>query len=176
MHRPSNGTFSHTPSFTSYVSAERRQMNIGFFQDVKYAVRMLGKEPGFAGTVMVALALGVGVNSTVFTLVNAVLFRGLPFEQPGRVMYLSCNNLAKRQTDMNVSYPDFQEWRAQSKTFQGLAGFSQTSFVVSDGSNGPERFSGPRVTSNTFSLIGQKPILGRDFLPEEDRAGAAPGC
>jgi predicted permease len=149
---------------------------MSFLHDVKYSVRMLLKEPGFAATVVVALALGIGVNSTVFTLVNAVLFRGLPFEHADRVMYLSCNNHAKHQTDMSVSYPDFQQWRAQSKTFQGLAGFSPTSLVVSDGGNGPERFGGPRVTANAFSLIGQKPILGRDFRPEEDRAGATPVC
>ena len=151
-------------------------MGTSFFQDVKCAVRMLRKEPGFAVTVVVALALGIGVNSTVFTLVNAVLFRGLPFEQADRVMYLSFNNHAKHQTDMRVSYPDFQDWRAQSKAFQGLAAFSQSSMVLSDTSIAPERFQGPRVTANTFSLIGQKPILGRDFLPEEDRAGTPPVC
>jgi putative ABC transport system permease protein len=151
-------------------------MGMSFLQDVRYAVRMLLKEPGFAATVVIALALGIGVNSTVFTLVNAVLFRGLPFEQADRVMYLSCNNHGKHQTDMRVSYPEFEDWRAQSKTFQGLAAFSQTSMVVSDASIAPERFQGPRVTVNTFSLIGQKPILGRDFLPHEDRAGATPVC
>ena len=151
-------------------------MGMSFLQDVKYAVRMLLKEPGFAATVVVALALGIGVNSTVFTLVNAVLFRGLPFEQADRVMYLSCNNHAQHQTDMRLSYPDFQDWRAQSKTFQGLAAFSPANVVVSDASIAPERFQAPRVTANNFSLIGQKPMLGRDFRPEEDHIGATPVC
>jgi putative ABC transport system permease protein len=151
-------------------------MGMSLLQDVKYGVRMLLKEPGFAITVVVALALGIGVNTTVFTLVNAVLFRGLPFEHAERVMYLSCNNHAKHQTDIAVSYPDFMDWRAQSKSFKGIAGFAPMGMVVSDSTNAPERFGGPRVTTNAFSLIGQKPTLGRDFLPDEDRASAAPVC
>src|ERR1700674_2861962 len=141
-------------------------MNMSLLQDVKYGVRMLLKEPGFTITVVVALALGIGVNATVFTLVNAVLFRGLPFEQADRVMYLSTNNHAKHQTDINVSYPDFKDWRAQSKTFKGIAGFAPMGMVVSDSTNAPERFGGPRITANAFSLIGQKAMLGRDFLPD----------
>src|ERR1017187_1869668 len=148
---------------------------MSFFQDIKFGVRRLVREPGFTAVVVVALALGIGVNTTVFTLVNAVLFRGLPFEQADRVMFLSSNDHAKNRNDMGVSYPDFRDWRAQSKTFKGLAAFSQTGFVISD-SNAPERYDGPRLTANTFSLIGQKPMLGRDFLPEEDRVGGAPVC
>ena len=148
---------------------------MSFFQDIKFGVRRLLREPGFTAVVVVALALGIGVNTTVFTLVNAVLFRGLPFEQADRVMFLSSNDHAKNRNDMGVSYPDFRDWRAQSKAFKGLAAFSQTGFVISD-SNAPERYDGPRLTANTFSLIGQKPMLGRDFLPEEDRVGGAPVC
>jgi predicted permease len=149
---------------------------MSFVQDIKFGVRRLAREPGFTAVVVVALALGIGVNTTVFTLVNAVLFRGLPFEQPNRVMFLSSNDHAKNRNDIGVSYPDFRDWRAQSKTFKGLAAFSQTGFVVADSNHPPERYSGPRLTANTFSLIGQKPMLGRDFLPEEDRVGAAPVC
>ena len=148
---------------------------MSFFQDIKFGVRRLLREPGFTAVVVVALALGIGVNTTVFTLVNAVLFRGLPFEQADRVMFLSSNDHTKNRNDMGVSYPDFRDWRAQSKAFKGLAAFSQTGFVISD-SNAPERYDGPRLTANTFSLIGQKPMLGRDFLPEEDRVGGAPVC
>jgi predicted permease len=148
---------------------------MSFSQDVKFAGRRLLREPGFTAVVVVALALGIGVNTTVFTLVNAVLFRGLPFEQSDRVMFLSSNDRAKNRIDMGVSYPDFRDWRAQSKSFKGLAAFSQTGVVISD-SNAPERYNGPRLTANAFSLIGQKPMLGRDFLPDEDRVGASPVC
>jgi predicted permease len=149
---------------------------MSFFQDIKFGVRRLAREPGFTAVVVVALALGIGVNTTVFTLVNAVLFRGLPFEQAHRVMFLSSADPARNRNDMGVSYPDLRDWRAQSKTFKGLAAFSQMGMVVSDTHNAPERYNGPRLTANTFSLIGQKPMLGRDFLPEEDRVGASPVC
>ena len=151
-------------------------MGMSLFQDLKFAVRMLAKSPGFTAVMVVALALGIGVNTTVFTLVNAVLFRGLPFEQPHRVMYLSSNERAKNRNDIGVSYPDFRDWRAQSKTFQGLAGFSFQGMVITDSSSAPENYSGVRITSNVFSLVGQKPMLGRDFLPTEDQPGAAPAC
>ncbi len=148
---------------------------MSFFQDIKFGARRLLREPGFTSVVVIALALGIGVNTTVFTLVNAVLFRGLPFEQSDRVMYLSSNDPAKNRTDIRVSYPDFRDWRAESKTFKGLAAFSQMGMVISD-TNAPERYNGPRLTASTFSLIGQKPMLGRDFLPDEDRPGATPVC
>ena len=149
-------------------------MGMSFFQDVRVGVRRLLREPGFTAVVVVALALGIGVNTTVFTLVNAVLFRGLPFEQADRVMFLSSSDHAKNRNDIGVSYPDFRDWRVQSKTFRGLAAFAQTGMVISDSNHAPERYNGPRVTANTFSLIGQKPMLGRDFLPEEDHVGASP--
>jgi predicted permease len=147
-----------------------------FFHDVKYGVRMLLREPGFTAVMVVALALGIGVNTTVFTLVNAVLFRGLPFEKPDRVIYLSTNELAKNRRDVALSYPDFADWRAQAKSFQDLAGFSGANVVLTDDAGAPERYSGAYMTVNAFRLIGQAPMLGRDFLPEEGRAGAARTC
>ena len=151
-------------------------MGMSLFQDIRFGIRMLRREPGFTAVVAIALALGIGVNTTVFTLVNAVLFRGLPFAHSERVMYLSSNNHSKNETDIGVSYPDLRDWRAQSRTFQGLAGFNQREVVIADSGNAPERYTGYRVTANTFSLVGQAPVLGRDFLPEEDRAGAGAVC
>jgi putative ABC transport system permease protein len=149
---------------------------MSFGQDVKYGVRMLARDPGFTGVMVIALALGIGVNTTVFTLVNAVLFRGLPFERADRVMYLTSSDPSKNRNDLSVSFPDFQDWRAQSKTFQSLAAFSDAPMVITDTTAAPERYAGWRLTANTFSLVGQKPLVGRDFLPEEDRPGAAPVC
>ena len=149
---------------------------MGLSQDVRFGVRRLLREPGFTAVVVAALALGIGVNTTVFTLVNAVLFRGLPFEQPHRVMYLTSNNATRNQTDMGVSYPDFRDWRAQAKTFKGLGALSARAMVIGDGNSSPDTVRGWSVSANTFSLIGQAPLLGRDFLPEEDRVGAAPAC
>ncbi|HLK67749.1 MAG TPA: ABC transporter permease [Bryobacteraceae bacterium] len=149
---------------------------MSFFQDVRFGVRRLLREPGFTAVVVAALALGIGVNTTVFTLVNAVLFRGLPFEQPHRVMYLTSSNHARNQNDLGVSYPDFRDWRAQSKTFKGLAAFTQRGMVISDSSSTPERYRVWPLTPNAFSLIGQAPMLGRDFLAGEDLPSATPVC
>src|ERR1035438_5641834 len=123
-------------------------MGSSFWQDVKYGVRMLARDPGFTAAMVIALALGIGVNTTVFTLVDAVLFRGLPFERADRVMYLGSRE-SKGQNVMNVSYPDFQDWRAQTRTFQGLFAFSGTAMVVADSSLAPERYNGYRLTANT---------------------------
>jgi len=146
------------------------------FKDIQVAVRRLVQEPGFTAVVVIALALGIGVNTTVFTLVNAVLFRGLPFEEPDRVMYLSSNNLAKDRTNMRVSYPDFRDWSDQSKSFKGLAGFSETGSVLTDATAPPERYRNYRMTANAFPLIGQKALMGREFLPEDSSASATPVC
>jgi putative ABC transport system permease protein len=149
---------------------------MSFFQDVRFGVRRLLHEPGFTAVIVIALALGIGVNTTVFTLVNAVLFRGLPFEQPHRVMFLSTADHANGRNNMGLSYPELRDWRTQSRTFKGLGAFSQTGFVVSDRHGAPERYNGSRLTANTFSLVGQQPLLGRDFLPQEDRVGVTPVC
>jgi predicted permease len=137
---------------------------------------MLLRDRGFTTVVVVALALGIGVNTTVFTLVHAVLFRGLPFAQSDRIMYVSSSEPAKNRRDFGVSYPDFLDWRSQTKTFKGLAAWSSSGFLVRDGANPPERYEGVRVTTNFFSLAGQAPLMGRDFLPEEIRRDAPPVC
>src|SRR5262245_12615184 len=96
---------------------------MSLWQDVKYGTRMLRREPGITAVMVGALALGIGVNTTVFTLVNAVLFRGLPFEQQDRVIYLSTQNRSKNRQDQGLSYPELLDWRA-AKSFTGLAAFS----------------------------------------------------
>jgi putative ABC transport system permease protein len=146
---------------------------MSFFEDLRFGARMLTKDPKFTAVVVLALALGIGANTTVFTLVNAVLFRGLPFEQPDRIMHIASTRLSRGNGNMGVSYPDFKDWRAQTKTFQDLGAFSLETTNLSDQGNVPERYSGGRLTANTFALIGQKPMLGRDFLPDEDKPGSA---
>jgi predicted permease len=149
-------------------------MNI--LQDVKYGVRMLAREPGVTAVMVTALALGIGVNTTVFTLVNAVLFRGLPFEKAEQIMYLSANNHPKNRRDIWLSYPELRDMRAQSKTFQAIGGYSPRGFTIGDNAGPPERYQGALLTVNTYALLGQKPLLGRDFLAEEERPGATPVC
>lgn len=122
---------------------------------------------------VIALALGIGVNTTVFTFVNAVLLRGLPFEEAHRVMHLE-NIHIEEGNAREVSYPDFEDWREQSSTFRDLAAFTEGTMNLSDGSKLPERYSGAWVTANTFSMIGQKTHVGRDFEAHEDQAAAEP--
>jgi len=139
---------------------------------LKYAVRMLIKDPWFTLVAVVALGLGIGVNSTVFTFVNAVLLRGLPFPNSDQIVHLNSRNTAEGNSDA-VSYPDFQDWRA-ARSFSSLAGYQQVAMNISDSGHPPERASGVKVTTNAFSIIGEMPIRGRDFKDGEDRPGAEP--
>ena len=141
-------------------------------QDLRFGSRMLAKTPGFSAVIVMVLALGIGANTTVFTLVNAVLFRDLPFRDGHRIMFVSSNNLPKGRQQIGVSYPDFRDWRAQTKRFQALGAFSGMNANLSDGKALPERYQGNRLSANAFSLIGQAPILGRDFATQDDKPGA----
>jgi hypothetical protein len=135
---------------------------------------MLAKDPGFTAVVVITLALAIGANTTVFTLVNAVLLKGLPLERADQVMALSSTNLSKGRNRMGVSYPDFADWRAHTRKFQGLAAATFQSMTLNDRGGVPENYTGARMTANSFSLIGQKPLIGRDFSPGEDQRTAAP--
>jgi putative ABC transport system permease protein len=138
-------------------------------QDVVFGFRMLRKSPVFTFVAVLTLALGIGANATVFTIVNAVLFKGLPYENPDRIVTVTTYNLPKNQRQLLASYPDFTDWRAQSKSFKGLAAVQMSSASVSDPDIPAGQYYSGRISSNTFSLIGQRPLLGRDFLPEEDQ-------
>jgi len=140
---------------------------------LKYAFRRLVKDPWFTLVAVVALGLGIGVNSTVFTFVNAVLLRGLPFPNADQILHLNSRNTAEGNTQ-GVSYPDFQDWRAQARAFASLAAYQQQTMNISDSGHPPERASGVRVSTNAFSIIGESPIRGRDFKDGEDRKGAEP--
>jgi putative ABC transport system permease protein len=140
---------------------------------LKYAFRMLVKDPWFTLVAVLALGLGIGVNSTVFTFVNAVLLRGLPFPNADQIVHLNSRNTAEGNTQ-GVSYPDFQDWRAQARSFSSLAAYQQSTMNISDRGHPPERASGVRVSTNAFSIIREAPILGRDFKDGEDRKGAEP--
>jgi len=140
---------------------------------LKYAFRMLVKDPWFTLVAVLALGLGIGVNSTVFTFVNAVLLRGLPFPNSEQILHLNSRNTAEGNTQ-EVSYPDFLDWRAQARSFSSLAAYQQIAMNISDSGHPPERASGVRVSTNAFSIIGEAPIRGRDFKEGEDRKGAEP--
>jgi putative ABC transport system permease protein len=144
---------------------------MSFLQDLRFAVRLLVKDRGFTAVAVLALALGIGVNATVFTFVNAVLIRGLPFDDPDRIMSIGVRDA--RDRDRGLSYLDFEDWRAGTRSFSSLAVFNGATMNISDEGRTPEQFGGPYMSANGFKLIGQRPLLGRDFLPEDDRPGAA---
>src|SRR5713226_8584468 len=120
--------------------------------DLRFGLRMLRKNPGFTFVAVLTLALGIGANSTVFTLVNTVLFKGLPYPDPDRIVAISSNNLAKNQPQLGVAYPDFQDFRAQSKAFKGLAATQLSVASVSDPDIPATQYQNARISSNTFSL------------------------
>jgi predicted permease len=147
---------------------------MSLLEDLRFGFRNLSKNPGFTAVAITALALGIGVNATVFSLSNAVLFKNLPFANSDHVLYLITTNSTKPRWYNAFSYPDFLELRAQLKSFDAVGASMQVSANISDHTASPEGYNGARVSANTFSLIGQKPIAGRDFLPSDEQPGAAP--
>ncbi len=119
-----------------------------------------------------ALGLGIGANATVFAVVHAAFIRGLPFDEPGRIVSVSSRDSASGEAG-GVSLPDFEDYRAAAASFSGLAAFTIGGTAnLSDAGRPPERIAGSLVTPNTFRLLGQPVLLGRDFLPEEGERGA----
>jgi predicted permease len=140
-------------------------------QDLKFAVRMLRKAPGFAVVAVLTLALGIGANTAIFSVVNAVLLRPLPFKDSSQLVLM--RETYKLVGDVSVSYEDFLDWRQQSHAFSQMAAVHNMGFNLS-GIVQPENVNGYAVSSNFLSLLGVRPILGRDFLPSEEKQGTEP--
>ncbi len=145
-----------------------------FLQDVRLAARLLVKDKWYTVVAVLALGLGIGVNSTIFTFVNAVLLRGLPYEDSHRIMYLNLVSPTTGARPIPVSYPDYEDWRQQARSFEDLAAFRSGTMNVSDAERPAERALGVWISANTFGLLGQQPLIGRTFLPGEDAPGAQP--
>ena len=139
-------------------------------QDLRYAFRTFTKSPGFALVAIATLALGIGANTAIFSVVDAVLLRPLPFPDPDRLVLLWEKTAELPQ--MMVAYPDYLDWREQSRTFDGLAVYNRYRGLNLTGSGEPERVAAAAVTANFFSTLGVAPAIGRGFLPEEDRPDA----
>src|SRR5262245_58307658 len=135
-----------------------------FIQDVRYAVRTFVKNPGFAALTILCLALGIGVNSTIFSVVDTVAIRPLPFRDPDRLVSLYATHAVNGIDRGSVSYRDLLDWRTRSRSFEEIAGFAGRSLTLSD-SDEPERFNGTTVTANLFPMLGIQPILGRQMRP-----------
>jgi putative ABC transport system permease protein len=139
------------------------------WQDVRFGLRMLLKSPGFAIVTVLALALGIGANTAIFSVVNGILLRPLPYKTADRLTFLS--EWSQQVPNMSVSYPNFQDWRAQNHSFEELAAFRSNGYVLT-GAGEPERLSAREVSQGFFNALGVAPATGRNFTTDEDRAGA----
>jgi putative ABC transport system permease protein len=140
-------------------------------QDLKFALRMLAKSPGFTLVAVLTLALGIGANTAIFSIVNAVLLRPLPFQDSSQLVLL--RETYKGVGNVSVSYPNFLDWRQQSHSFSAMAVVNNVAFNLS-GVAQPENIGGYAVSPNFLALVGVRPVLGRDFLPGEEKPGTAP--
>ena len=139
-------------------------------QDIRYGVRMLMKRAGVTSVAIIALALGIGANSAIFSVVNSVLLRSLPYENPDQLMLVKETNLPRGEADIGASTPDFREWRDRNQVFERMAAYSTMSFNISGGGE-PERIRGVITSTELFKLLGASPAQGRSFLAEEEQFG-----
>ena len=141
-------------------------------QDVRYALRTLSKQPGFTLVAVVTLALGIGANTAIFSVIDAALLRALPYRAPGRLVHLWETKRSRDFEQREASYPDFLDWRAQgSEVFEGLAGYTPRPFTLADAGEAT-RTRGAAVTANFFDLLGVNAAAGRAFVAGEDGLGA----
>src|SRR5262249_30031257 len=138
--------------------------------DLKFSCRQLLKNPGFAAIAILTLALGIGANTAIFSVINAVLLRPLPYPDSERLMILLQSDA--NQPGISVSFPDYMDWKKDNTVFEHLAISRRESYGLS-GIPGrePEQISGALVTANFFKVIGLAPQFGRTFTEEEDRVG-----
>src|SRR6185503_10009892 len=143
------------------------------WQDIRFSVRMLLKNWSVTAIILVVLALGIGANSAIFSVVNATLLRPLPYEDPDKLVRLTEDSPNVPQ--MSISYPNFLDWRAQNRVFSGIAAMQFRSLNLT-GNDAPERLAGRAVSAELFDVLGVKPAQGRTFAADEDRPGANRVC
>ncbi len=139
-------------------------------QDLRYGIRMLLKNPGFSVVAVIALALGIGANAAIFSVVNTVLLRSLPYEHPDRLMVLRENNLPQF-SEFSISPGNFLDWQKQNATFEKIAAINGAAYNLVSADAEPERLRGARVSAALFEILGVKPVQGRTFTEDEDQPG-----
>jgi len=149
------------------VTVPGEHMDI-LLRDLRFALRVMRQRPLFTIAAVVALALGIGANSAIFSVVNTVVLRPLPYAHPERLVWISGNNIPSGIKDENSSGPDFLDWRKQSRSFEGMACLASWQPVLT-GAGEPERIPGGMVSFDFFRVLGINPAFGRTFTPEEDR-------
>ena len=140
-------------------------------QDLAYALRAFRRTPGFTATVLIVAALGIGVNTAAFSLTDHVLLRPLPYAEPSRLVALWQNQIARGYPRLEVSPPNYRDWKAMTTSYAGMAAHTVRAMnLVGEGQ--PQRLEGADVTAELMPLLGVKPAFGRTFSAEDDRDGA----
>src|ERR1041385_5543738 len=138
-------------------------------QDLRYGLRMLAKNPGFTAIAVLALALGIGANTAVFSVVNAVLLRPLPIKEPNRLVWIWGDRIRQQGNGRgSISPPDFLDFRQQNQVFERITAFQNFPFNLT-GTGEPERINGVRVSAGFFETVGVMPLHGRTFVSEEEQ-------
>jgi hypothetical protein len=141
--------------------------------DLKYGLRMLARNAGFTAVAIITLALGIGSTTAIFSVVNGVLLRPLPYPNPSRLAILYENS--PKFEEMSVSYPNFLDWQRQQRSFSRLAIYREESFNLSVRS-GTEVVQARMVSAGFFRILGVSPLLGREFTAQDNHLGAAPAA
>src|SRR5438045_4654038 len=137
--------------------------------DLRYGLRMLLKHRGFTAVAIIALALGIGANTAIFSLVNGVLLRPLPFPDAEHIIYIEGKNPAAGISQSNISFLDFTDWSQQTDLFASTAAYWTGTANFGADEAEPERVPRAGVTTRFFSVLGVQPVLGRPFVPEDDK-------
>jgi len=140
-------------------------------QDIRYAIRLLLKNPGFTVVAILTLALGIGANTAIYSVVNGVLLRPLPYPHPNQLVALSEKSMNFESS--SISYPNFLDWRRSNSAFASMAAYRSDDFSIT-GSGEAERVRVGMISAGFFEILGINPVRGRLFTPEEDRLGTAP--
>ena len=140
------------------------------WRDIKYAVRVLAKARGFTAVAVLTLALGIGANTAIFSVIHAVLLRPLPYPQADRLVLLT--EWMEQVPDMSFSIPNLKDVRDRNRVFESLVGYNSSNFILTSQGADAERVNGRQVTAGLFATLRKEPILGRGFSPEEEKPGA----
>jgi putative ABC transport system permease protein len=160
------------PESIGLENARRANMISHLWQDLRYGAHLLLKRPGFTSIAVLTLALGIGANTAIFSVVNGVLLRALPFPEPERILSVWATDIRRGENRRGVSYPNFADWRARQTVFERFAAFDVASATLT-GAGSPEQLRGTNISADLFPLLGVQPLLGRWFSEQEAQAGDA---
>ena len=142
-------------------------------QDIRYAVRSLWNSKGFATVAILCLGFGIGLNATIFSVIDGVLLKPYPYTDPDRILVVGEQN-QRTDSQSGLSYLDMRDWKEANSVFTTIAAVAGRSLTISDRGGEPERYLGAGISWDLFPLLGTSPILGRGFTAEDDRPGAGP--